>query len=195
MNKPEVILMFGAPGAGKGTISPLICQVANNYHLSTGDIFRGLPAESENGKLFFSYAREGKLVPDEVTMQIWWTYTQGLINTNKYNPSEQLMVLDGLPRTVEQAKLLEQYVTVKRVIALDIQDENVIIERLGKRAKIEKRADDADIAIVKKRLQEYHNKTAPVLDFYPKELVSIINAEQKPSEVLRDVLKENSDIL
>ena len=192
MAKPEAILIFGAPGAGKGTMGPLICDLANHYHLSTGDIFRGLPASSENGQLFFSYAKEGKLVPDDVTMKIWWTYTQGLINTNKYDPGKQSLLLDGLPRTVEQAQLLDEYVNVTRVIALDIQDENVIIERLGKRAKIEKRADDANVDIVRKRLQEYHEKTAPVLGHYPKEIVSVINAEQSPAEVLRDILIENA---
>ena len=68
-NKPKAILMFGPPGAGKGTIGAMLCAAGNHFHLSSGDIFRGLPPESKSGQLFYSYANEGKLVPDDVTIE------------------------------------------------------------------------------------------------------------------------------
>ena len=195
MSKPKAILMFGAPGAGKGTIGSALCSFGGHYHLSSGDIFRGLPKESESGKLFFQYASNGKLVPDDVTIDIWWRYTKGLMDTNRFDPAKQYLFLDGLPRTKEQAKLIEEYVDVVQVIVLDITDEEVLFQRLGNRAKIEGRADDANREIIVNRLKEYHAKTSPVLEHYSEDIISTINAEQTPFEVLRDVLTATSGVL
>ena len=194
-NKLKAILIFGAPGAGKGTMGAMITAAANLYHLSTGDIFRGMAKDSENGKLIASYADKGMLVPDEATMKIWCRYTQGLIDTNVYNPAKQLLLLDGLPRTVEQAKLIEEYVEVQKGIMLEIKDAQVVIDRILGRGKSSGRADDADVAIIRKRLNEYKEKTAPVIDHYPENLITRINAENTPVEVLRDVLIGAADVL
>ena len=187
-NKPKAILMFGPPGAGKGTIGAMLCAAGNHFHLSSGDIFRGLPPESKSGQLFYSYANEGKLVPDDVTIEICWRYLNGLIDTNKFDPSKQLIFLDGLPRTANQAKLIEDYVDVEHIIVLTIEDEEELYRRIGRRGKIEGRNDDGDRVIVTKRLQEYHEKTSKVLECYPAEKISKFSAEQAPVEVLRDVL-------
>ena len=187
-NKPKAILMFGPPGAGKGTIGAMLCAAGNHFHLSSGDIFRGLPPESKSGQLFYSYANEGKLVPDDVTIEICWRYLNGLIDTNKFDPSKQLIFLDGLPRTANQAKLIEDYVDVEHIIVLTIEDEEELYRRIGRRGKIEGRNDDGDRAIIAKRLEEYHAKTAKVLECYPAEKISKFSAEQAPVEVLRDVL-------
>ena len=195
MSKPKAILMFGAPGAGKGTIGSVLCSFGGHYHLSSGDIFRGLPKESDSGKLFFEYASNGKLVPDDVTIDIWWRYTKGLMDTNRFDPATQYLFLDGLPRTKEQAQLIEKYVDVVQIIVLYIKDEEVLFERLGKRAKIEGRADDANRDIIINRLKEYHAKTSPILEYYSDDIISTINAEQTPFEVLRDVLASTADIL
>jgi adenylate kinase len=184
----SAFLIFGAPGSGKGTVGAKLATVTGIKHLSTGDIFRGLSPASENGKLFSSYAGAGKLVPDEVTIQIFSRYINGLIDTNKFDPERGSFLLDGIPRTVAQANLIKSVVNVKHVFVLDIPDYSVIVERLLKRAKIEGRKDDADEEVIRARLNEYETKTAAVLEAYDSSIITRINGAQSPDEVFRDVL-------
>lgn len=186
--KPQVVLLFGPPGAGKGTIGSMLCAAGNHYHLSSGQIFRGLPPESESGQMFYEYAQTGQLVPDDITVNIWWRYTKGLIDTNRYYPRQQLLLLDGIPRTADQARMLRDYVDVIHIIVLQLDDESEILRRIKRRAQIEKRMDDADADIIHRRMEEYHEKTRQVLDCYEDSKISSFNAGQLPMEVLRDVL-------
>jgi adenylate kinase len=188
MSNISAYLIFGAPGSGKGTVGAKLAAATGIKHLSTGDIFRGLSPASENGKLFASYANAGKLVPDEVTVQIFSRYIGGLIDTNKFDPAKDSFLLDGIPRTAPQAELIKSAVNVKHVFVLDIADYSVIIERLLKRATIEGRKDDADESIVKARIKEYETKTSAVLSAYENSLITKINGNQSPDEVLRDTL-------
>jgi len=188
MSNISAFLIFGPPGSGKGTVGAKLAATTGIKHLSTGDIFRGLSPASENGKLFASYAGSGKLVPDEVTVQIFSRYITGLIDTNKFAPEKDSFLLDGIPRTVSQADLIKSVVSVKHIFVLDIPDYSVIVERLLKRAKIEGRADDADESVIRARLDEYENKTAAVLSAYDKSLITKINGSQTPNEVFRDTL-------
>ena len=197
-NKPSekfrCILIFGPPGSGKGTMGRFLSQAAGLCHLSSGDIFRGLSPESAGGKLFHQYADQGLLVPDEVTIEIWHHYVTGLIAANRYQPSQQYLLLDGIPRTVRQAEILDQYVEVSQVIFLEIANKQKLFERLQGRAKIEGRKDDADSDILRKRMEVYERETQAVLAHYPREVVSTFNADQRPLEVLRDILNKTTDI-
>jgi adenylate kinase len=83
-------LIFGPPGSGKGTLGKFLSSAGNHFHLSSGDIFRGLSPESPAGKLYHQYAGKGLLLPDEVTIEIWHHFVHGLIATNRYFPSQQL---------------------------------------------------------------------------------------------------------
>jgi len=188
MSKVSAFLIFGPPGSGKGTVGAKLAATTGIKHLSTGDIFRGLSPKSENGKLFASYADAGKLVPDEATVKIFSRYVNGLIDTNKFDPAADSFLLDGIPRTVEQAGLIDDVVDVKHIFVLEIPDYSVIAERLQKRAKIEKRADDADENVIRARLKEYENKTAAVLSAYDVSLISKVNGSLSPDEVFRDTL-------
>jgi len=189
MSNISAFLIFGAPGSGKGTVGAKLAAVANGIkHLSTGDIFRGLSPASENGKLFASYANAGKLVPDEVTIQIFSRYVGGLIDTNKFDPIKGTFLLDGIPRTVAQAELIKNVVNIKHIFVLEIEDYSVITERLLKRATIEGRKDDTDESIVRARIEEYETKTAAVLSVYDPSLITKINGTGTPEEVFRDVL-------
>ncbi|MDR2582629.1 MAG: nucleoside monophosphate kinase [Fibromonadaceae bacterium] len=191
MSNISAFLIFGAPGSGKGTVGAKLANVTTGIkHLSTGDIFRGLSPASENGKLFASYANAGKLVPDEVTIQIFSRYVGGLIDTNKFDPAKQSFLLDGIPRTVEQAKLIKNTVNVKHIFVLEISDHSVIIERLLKRASIEGRKDDIHESVVRARINEYETKTAAVLSIYDPSIITKINGAQTPDEVFRDVLND-----
>ncbi len=189
------VLIFGPPGSGKGTLGKFLSSAGNHFHLSSGDIFRGLDPESPSGRLYHSYAGKGLLLPDEVTIQIWHHFVHGLIATNRYFPSQQLLLLDGIPRTLRQAELLEKYITIEGIIVLQIQHTDELVKRLQRRALLEKRHDDMDPKILKKRMEVYNQDTMKLLQHYPSSLISKFNGEQKPLEVLRDVLVGLSDLL
>lgn len=193
--KFQSVLIFGAPGSGKGTQGKFLSSAGNHYHLSSGDVFRGLSPESPAGKLYHKYAGKGQLLPDDVTIEIWHHYVMGLIATNKYFPNEQLLLLDGIPRTVKQAEILERYIEVKKIILLEIHNKDILVQRLKRRALIEKRHDDNDESILRKRMEIYEKETFPVLAYYPDTLIARFNADQRPLEVLRDILISLSDLL
>jgi adenylate kinase len=191
----RTVLIFGPPGSGKGTLGKFLSSAGNHFHLSSGDIFRGLDPESPAGKLYHQYAGKGLLVPDEVTLQIWHHYVHGLIATNRYFPNQQLLLLDGLPRTLKQAELLEKHVQIEGIIVLEIEEIEVLIKRLQRRGLIEKRHDDMDPKVLKTRMEVYARDTSQLLKHYPSSLLSKFNAGQKPLEVLRDVLVSLTDLL
>jgi adenylate kinase len=189
------VLVFGPPGAGKGTLGKFLSTAGNHFHLSSGDIFRGLDPDSPTGQLYHSYASKGNLVPDEVTIEVWRQYTAGLVATNRYFPKKQLLLLDGVPRTQEQAAILEKYIDVVGIIVLDMPNTEGLIKRLQRRALIEKRQDDADEEVLRNRMEVYKKETSTLLEHYPKEVIHHFNADQKPLEVLRDVLIKLSGLL
>jgi len=189
------ILILGPPGSGKGTLGKFLSTAGNHFHLSSGDIFRGLDPESPMGKLYHTYASKGFLVPDSVTIEMWKHYVEGLISTNRYFPSKQFLLLDGIPRTVSQATILHQNIEVVKIIVLEMSSIGTLIKRMKRRALIEKRQDDADEEVLKTRMHVYQKETVELLSHYSPDLISRFNADQKPLEVLRDVLTELSHIL
>ena len=193
--KYKAILMFGPPGSGKGTMGKFLSSAGNHYHLSSGDIFRGLSPESPSGVLYHQYASQGKLLPDHVTVQIWYNYVTGLIATNRYFPSDQLLLLDGIPRTVEQVKILSNYIDVKKIILLESGNQEILIKRIQRRALIEKRLDDQNKEVLKKRMEVYLKETEPLLKHFAPGVIHTFNALQNPLDVLKDILIELSSEL
>ena len=189
------ILIFGPPGSGKGTQGKFLSSAGNHFHLSSGDIFRGLSPESPAGKVYHKYASKGNLVPDEVTIRIWYHYVLGLIATNRYLPNDQYLLLDGIPRTVEQAKLLEQHIEIEAIIVLGATKQSTLLKRMQRRALIEKRHDDMDQNVLKKRFEVYNKATKKVLTYYKDQNIYTFEASKKPLEVLRDILDELCYIL
>ncbi|HVX01117.1 MAG TPA: nucleoside monophosphate kinase [Candidatus Babeliaceae bacterium] len=189
------ILIFGPPGAGKGTLGKFLSSTGNHFHLSSGEIFRGLSPESPAGKLYHSYAGKGHLLPDDVTIGIWHHFVEGLIATNRYFPHQQLLLLDGIPRTLHQAQQLDQYIQVMHIIVLETQNVDELIKRMKRRAMIERRADDFDEMVLQTRMRVYAEDTHQLLEHYPSKLISRFKADQRPLEVLRDVLGKLSDLL
>jgi len=189
------ILIFGPPGSGKGTQGKFLSGAGNHFHLSSGDVFRGLSPESPAGKIYHKYAAKGLLVPDEVTIKIWHHYVMGLISTNRYFPNEQYLLLDGIPRTVEQAKQLEKYIEIEAIIVLRAAKQSTLLKRMQRRAMIEKRHDDMDSNVLKKRFEIYNKDTKKVLNFYKEKNIYRFEASKKPLEVLRDILDEICHIL
>ncbi len=187
--KYRTILMFGAPGSGKGTHGKILGSIPGFYHCACGDVFRDLRADTELGKIFIEYSSRGKLVPDEPTIALWRKTIDATTQTGRFHPSVDTLVLDGIPRNVEQAKILDDALDVVAVFYLYAADKKNLIMRLQRRALKENRLDDAKLDIIQQRLKVYEKETRPVLKFYGKKRVHSINTDGTPVEVFEKVLK------
>ena len=181
--KYRCILLFGAPGAGKGTQGKIFGAIPNFFHCACGDVFRNLRTDTPLGKIFLQYSSRGQLVPDEPTIKLWKQSIKDTTQIGRYHPKKDLLVLDGIPRNVNQAKILRGTLDVVGVFYLKSSDENKLIERIQRRAIKENRLDDANLEIIKQRLQTYDEDTKPVLKYYGPKLVHQINADQSPAKV------------
>ena len=158
------LVLFGKPGAGKGTQAAFLKDKYNLVHISTGDIFRyNIKNQTKLGKLAQSYMDKGDLVPDEVTIQM-------LQEEVEKNPNAEGFIFDGFPRTIAQAEALDAFLTSKGMrihgtLALEADDE-VLIKRLLERGKVSGRTDDQDEEKIRNRFTEYNEKTAPLIAFY-----------------------------
>jgi adenylate kinase len=187
--KYQTVLLFGAPGAGKGTQGKILGQIPGFYHLSCGEVFRTLDINSELGRTFREYSGRGELVPDEITIEMWAENLHAQTILSIYKPQDDLLVLDGIPRNVHQAKLISKYIEVLEVIHLVCVDLDKMVERLQRRALKENRADDAKKEVILRRWEVYQQETQPVLNFYPKELIREVDAVGSPASVLQHVLE------
>lgn len=158
------LILFGPPGAGKGTQSEKLIDQYQLVHLSTGDMLRKEMADqSELGLKAKNLIEKGDLVPDEVVI--------GMIEKRlDQNPGAEGFIFDGFPRTVEQAQALDELLerkgeTITAMLALEVPEKE-LIARLLERGKESGRADDQDESIIANRIKEYHNKTAPVANHY-----------------------------
>ena len=158
------IVLFGPPGAGKGTQAEVLKVKYQLVHISTGDVFRyNIKNQTQLGTLAKSYMDKGHLVPDGVTIK--------MLNAEvEKNPEANGFVFDGFPRTAAQAEALailmeEKSSQINAMVALEVDDE-ILVGRLLERGKTSGRADDADEAIIRERVAEYYRKTDILKDFY-----------------------------
>jgi adenylate kinase len=187
--KYRTILLFGAPGAGKGTQGKILGTIPNFFHCACGDVFRSLRIDNELGRTFLEYSSRGELVPDEATIRLWRNSIQGSQSLGHFNPQKDTLVLDGIPRNAEQAGMLTEALDVRAVFYLTCPDFNKLVERLQRRALRENRLDDANLNVIRHRLETYESETKPVLDFYGKNLVHSIDSTESPINVLREILR------
>lgn len=187
----RAVLLFGAPGVGKGTQGKALGCIPGFHHFSMGDAFRSLDPNSELGRTVSSYTSRGELVPDEVTIQLWKQTLAQLEKQGRYRAGSDLLVLDGIPRSVRQVELLKPHVEVLQVLHLAISNDESrahMVERLRKRAIQQNRADDAKDEVIKRRFDVYRAETQPVLEQYPTDIIAEIDPLGTPAEVLQRVL-------
>src|SRR3954466_11962104 len=114
----KTILLYGAPGSGKGTQGKILAAIPGYLRSASGDVFRSMDQRSEMGRRIAEFTGRGELVPDEVTITLWKDYIKGMELVNRFFPETELLVLDGIPRSIEQAKLMEDSIDVVKVIYL-----------------------------------------------------------------------------
>lgn len=187
--KYRTILLFGAPGAGKGTQGKILGTIPNYYHCACGDVFRSLTSNNPLGKVFIEYSSRGQLVPDEPTVQLWRSFIQGCERSGNFDAKSDILVLDGIPRNRRQAEMLADTLEARAVFYLHCTNFEALVHRLQKRALKENRLDDANLDVIRHRLKTYEEETKPVLNFYGKEVTHRIDSTQPPIKVLRDILR------
>ena len=181
-------ILLGAPGCGKGTQGRVMGNIPRFHYFSCGDAFRSLDTRTELGRKFVSFSSKGQLVPDELTIELWQTQIAARIATSEFKPDIDLLLLDGIPRTVHQAELMEPFVDVAGVFHLSCPNRDELARRIRKRALKENRPDDASETVIRSRFETYEAETKPILDHY-EDVVIDIDASQAPVKVLWDILE------
>ncbi len=185
----NTILILGMPGAGKGTQGNVLGKLPGFYHCACGDVFRRLDPNSELGRIFMEYSSRGELVPDDSTIKMWSAHIARSVTAGAFKPDTDILLLDGIPRNVHQAQILESHIRVLKIVHLICRDDKTMIQRLRRRALKENRMDDTKEEVIRHRWEVYHKETAPVLNYYPPDKLVEIDAMSLPAEVLKDILE------
>ena len=188
MDRYRTYLIFGAPGSGKGTQGKTLGTIPRFFHCACGDVFRSIDTRTELGKAFLEYSSKGLLVPDEVTLQLWKMRIVDRVRDHSFKPEIDALILDGIPRTVAQARLMVDVIDVRKVFHLVCPDRKALVARLKKRALKDNRLDDANEEVIRHRLETYDNESRPVLDYYGESLIKNIDAMQPPVMVLGEII-------
>jgi adenylate kinase len=188
MSRFRTFLILGAPGSGKGTQGKVLGAIPRFHHLACGDVFRSLDTRTPLGQKFVEYSSRGELVPDDVTVAFWRANIHQQVDCHVFKPEIDFLVLDGIPRNVEQAQLMEADIEVLRVFHLSCPDREELVRRIRKRALKDNRFDDASEQVIRQRFETYEEETKPILEYYKGERVIDIDASQAPAKVLYDVL-------
>lgn len=186
----KTVLLFGAPGSGKGTQGKILGSIPGFFHFACGDAFRNLRIDDPLGKVFIDYSSKGALVPDESTIELWKKNIRASTSNGSFHPERDTLVLDGIPRNPRQAEMLKTMLDVRAVFHLTCPDKNKMVERLQRRALRENRLDDANLEVIHRRLETYEQETKPVLDYYGPTLVHTIDSTASPMNVLRMILNQ-----
>ncbi|MEE1093286.1 MAG: adenylate kinase [Prevotella sp.] len=180
------IVIFGAPGSGKGTQSDLMIEKYGLGHISTGDVLRKeIKEETELGKTAKMFIDKGQLIPDDLMIDILAHVYDG------FGKEHEGVIFDGFPRTIPQAEALSKMLDerghkVAAMIELDVPEEE-LMTRLIKRGQESGRSDDNEETI-KKRLDVYHSQTAPLIEWYKKENIhNHINGLGEMSRIFGDI--------
>jgi len=189
----NTFILFGAPGSGKGTQGKTLGTIPRFYHCACGDVFRSIDTRTKVGKAFLEYSSRGQLVPNDVTVELWRVALDAAVEAHKFKPDIDTLVLDGIPRNVGQAKIMEEMIDVKKVFHLACPSRETLFYRLKKRALKDNRLDDANEQVIQRRLDIYERESRPVLSYYSQELITVVDASQPPAKVLLEILESVND--
>lgn len=191
--KYRTYLIFGAPGSGKGTQGRTLGTIPRFFHCACGDVFRSIDTRTSLGKAFLEYSSRGQLVPDEITVELWRVSIQLCVDSHQFQPDIDFLVLDGIPRNVSQADLMDPFIDVKKVFHLSCPDRSKIVARLKKRAIKDNRLDDANEEVIGHRLETYQRESKPLLDHYGDGVIVNIDATDPPVVVLGRIVSHIVD--
>ena len=186
MKSLDLLIFLGPPGSGKGTQAQILTKKLNYIHISIGDLLReNISNQTDLGKLASKYVSSGELVPDDLIIDL---VNSSIVDLQSKESSSKGVILDGFPRTINQAvalenKIKELNVFIKSVVYLDISDEK-ILSRLLNRGR-----DDDEPELIKNRLDVYRNQTEPLLVFYDeRKLLNSINGDQELDDVNNNIM-------
>ena len=186
--KYRTILLFGAPGSGKGTQGKILGNIPGFWHCACGDVFRSLDPQSPLGEAFLKYSSRGELVPDDLTVNLWAEQLSKVEASGRVSAENEVLILDGIPRNLPQAKILADKLDIRHVYHLSCPDRVKLVARLKRRALKDNRLDDANEQVITQRLLTYEEETKPVLDYFGEAMTTHVDALQSPYQVLRDIL-------
>lgn len=186
--KKPAFVILGAPGSGKGTQGKILGSIPRFFHCACGDVFRALDTRTALGRQFVEYSSRGELVPDELTIDLWKAQLDNIADSHTYKPDIDFLILDGIPRNVRQAELLDRYVDVHQVFHLSCPDRDELARRMRKRALKDNRMDDASDKVIDQRIATYEAETKPILAYYPPDRVTTIDATQPPVKVISEII-------
>jgi adenylate kinase len=184
----QALLLIGPPGSGKGTQGKILGALPGIHYWEAGEALRVIDPDSDIGRIIRQHLSRGELIPDELAVSLCLDDLEAHATAGAYRPATDLLVLDGIPRTVRQAALLDEQVAVIKIVHLVCDDIERLVQRLRQRSAQQGRADDADERVVRHRLAVYQRDTAPVLEYYPAERVATIDALRPPAEVFDQIL-------
>ena len=188
MKRYKTYLIFGPPGSGKGTQGTTLGSLPQFFHCACGDVFRSLDTRTELGQSFIYFSGKGELVPDDLTIQLWKVRINDCVRSHHFKPELAALVLDGIPRNVRQAEIMQDMIDVRKVFHLHCADREALVKRLQRRALKDNRLDDANEEVIRERLATYEALSKPLLEFYGEKLIQTIDATQTPVKVLGEII-------
>jgi adenylate kinase len=191
--KYHTYLLFGPPGSGKGTQGKTLGTIPRFFHCACGDVFRSIDTRTKIGHSFLEHSSKGELVPDEITVELWKEAIDSAVDAHKFKPDIDILVLDGIPRNVNQAKIMDELIDVQKVFHLSCPNRETLFYRLKKRALKDNRLDDANEQVIQRRLATYEQESKPVLSYYGRDRVTMVDATQTPAKVLFHILESVGD--
>ena len=187
--KYQTYLLFGPPGSGKGMQGKTLGTIPRYFHCACGDVFRSIDTRTELGRAFLEYSSKGQLVPDEITVKLWKARIDAAVDAHTFKPDIDTLILDGIPRNVAQAEIMDEVIDVQKVFHLSCPNRVALFERLKKRALKDNRLDDANEEVIKRRLAIYEQESKPVLGYYGQDRITCIDATEPPAKVLLHILE------
>jgi adenylate kinase len=184
----HALLLIGLPGSGKSTQGKILDALPGIHYWKAGDVLRAIDPDSDIGRVIHQSIARGALISDELAVSLCLEDLEARVIAGAYHPATDLLVLDGIPRTVRQAALLDPHIAVIKVLHLVCDDVEQVVHRLRQRAAQQGRLDDADEHAIRHRLEIYQRDTARVLGYYPAKRIAKIDALRPPAEVFHQIL-------